>query len=257
MTCNEVIAAYVAGLLQSGFACLTEPSGRLCVVTPYLYPDHDNIEVFVRDKVNRVVVSDLGETLRRMDNVGMDVPGTPNLLFQAKRIAGGFDVLVQEGILFKEGTPSEVGKILFDVIAASSAVASLIYRSRAYEPANFEDEVIDYLRDNGITVEERNVSLTGMSGTRYRVSMRVPTRRRGAVLVGALSPKTSKAARPVVNQAFRQWADINSDYADPATKLSILNDEAISFREEDLRLLRRVSEIHKWTERQAFLSALK
>lgn len=58
--------------LSQGFSCKTDKHGRLCIVTPFAYPDDDLIEVFVEemDDGRRIRVSDLGETARRMSIVG-------------------------------------------------------------------------------------------------------------------------------------------------------------------------------------------
>ncbi len=169
MTCDQTITAYLA-TLKEGFACAARPNGRLCVVTPYLYPDHDNIEVFVRPKEDRVFVSDLGETLRYLDTNGMDIMSTPNLLFAARRIAGGFGVEIREGILVKDGPPAAVGQLVFDVVSAAQAVASLLYGNRSYEPQVFDDEVAEYLESHDLAVE-RPYQVTGQSGKKFSVSM--------------------------------------------------------------------------------------
>lgn len=130
-------AAYLMTLKQ-GFHCTTDADGRLCVVTPYLYPDHDFIELFVKDKGEFVVVSDLGETLRQLDTLGMDVCNTPKLKYAAERIAAGVKVEIQGGVIVKRGRAAEVGNLLFDVLSAVKLVSSLIYGNRAYEPIGFD-----------------------------------------------------------------------------------------------------------------------
>jgi hypothetical protein len=173
MTCEKAVAAYLA-TLQSGFDCKTQPSGRLAVLTPYHYPDHDNIEVFIRDKGDRVAVSDLGETLRYLDTNGMDVMSTQNALFAARRIAEGFGVEVRDGVLVKDGPAESVGQILFDVLSAVKALGSLVYGNRSYEPVTFVEEVTDYLAANQFHAEQ-GPPLTGVSGAKYRPSLSVTT----------------------------------------------------------------------------------
>ena len=130
MICENVIKSYL-DTLREGFHCRQSPNGRLSIVTPYLYPDHDNIEVFVRPKDGIVTVSDLGETLRSLDTLGLDVMDTPNALFAAQRIAEGFGVAIDRGILVKRGSADSVGSLVLDVILACQSVGSLIYGSRA------------------------------------------------------------------------------------------------------------------------------
>ena len=221
------------------------------VVTPYLYPDHDQIELFVRERGNKVVVSDLGETLRHLETLGLEVISNQKRWFQMQHIVTGLRVQVQDSIILKESSKEDVGETIFDVLAACKAVADLIYSTRAYEPATFEDEVAEYLEEGNLELERR-VKIVGESGTKYTVSLQVPVGQKVA-LIETLSPKSSAGVRGQVNAAFRMWSDVNHG----VRKFSFLNDEIFVFRQEDLLLLQRVSSVHRWTARQELLAALK
>ena len=125
MNCEELISSYLA-TLRGGFSCLPSGKERVRVVTPYLYPDHDRIELFVRERDDKVTVSDLGETLRHLETLGMDVISNPKHWFQVQHIAAGLQVQVREGVIFKETAKENVGEAIFDVLAACKAVADLI-----------------------------------------------------------------------------------------------------------------------------------
>jgi hypothetical protein len=252
MTCEELIFSYF-GTLRKGFACSVQSNGRLAVVTPYLYPDHDNIEVYVRQHGGRVVVSDMGETLRHLDTQGMDVCNVPNHFFAAERIAGGFGVAVTEGVLRKEGPSEQVGELVFDVLGACKAVAALIYGNRSYEPANFDVEVIEYLEEHGLHPEPGG-KVRGQTGEEYPISLRVPTPR-GEFYVKTISPKTNGGVRREVNATFRMWHDVNGQLE--GKKLSVLNDDALRFKESELIILRQKSGVYRWTERQGLIADLK
>ena len=47
MECWEIIDKYISGL-RKGFHCVPGDK-RLRIITPYLYPDNDLIEVFIED----------------------------------------------------------------------------------------------------------------------------------------------------------------------------------------------------------------
>ncbi len=61
MTCNELVDSYVSTIRESIHCRPT--NGRLAMVFPFLYPDHDNVEMFVRESQDYMMVSDLGQTL--------------------------------------------------------------------------------------------------------------------------------------------------------------------------------------------------
>ena len=60
----------------------------------------------------------------------------------------------------------------------------------------------------------------------------------------------------MVNATFRMWSDINSTYREADRKLSLLNDDATPFRDEELTLLRRVSKVYRWTAKQELVAAV-
>jgi Domain of unknown function DUF1828 len=251
MRCEEAISKYIE-TLKSDFECVPAPNGRLRIVTPYIYPDHDRIEVFVREKDDRrVVVSDLGETLRHLDTLGMEVVANQKRWFQVQHITEGLQVKVREGIIFKEGPAESVGDLIFDVLAACKAVGDLIYGTKAYEPATFEDEVAEFLKEHNIETT-RNLSITGQSGSKYKVSMKTVVNRT-ETLVAAVSPMSKAGIRQHVNSVFRMWSDVNHG----ARKMSLLNDLEFEFRTEDVTLLSRVCITQRWSGREAFLESLR
>jgi len=57
----------IAGQLGALFAC--SPHGKYVRVrTPFLYPDGDVVDLFVREEDEETIVSDLGESLRWLRN---------------------------------------------------------------------------------------------------------------------------------------------------------------------------------------------
>jgi hypothetical protein len=254
MTCKDLIESYADALISGSF-CAELPNGRTSVILPFLYPDHDNIEVFVKDRGEEVVVSDLGETLRRLDTVGMDIGMSGKLAYQTERIAGGFGVVVHDGVLLKDGPRGAVGNLLLDVLSACMAIADLVYGTRAYQPLAFVDEVAKLLTVHKFEFQ-RNYESTGtLSGTKYRVDLKVTTQHLVS-LVHTLDARTRAGVRQWVNATYRMWSEIlTTDTV--VRKVSLLNDEATRVREEDARLLEAVSHVYRWTERPRFLLSLQ
>jgi hypothetical protein len=251
MDCAQVVESTI-GELKGAFRCTPFDKG-LCVVTPYLYPDNDLIELFVLElSVGRIRVTDFGETLRHLASQGIDVLGSPKRRFMFEQIAKRLHVQGVGGRLEKEGEPSEVGSVLLDVANAAHAVADLAYTSKAYEPAEFPDEVAALLRDNRIDHELRP-RVRGMSGKEYRVGIRIDGVIRREILVEAMSPSQEAVMTAVVNRVVRQWVDIDSG----RQKVSMLNDVDFRWRPEDVVLLARWSDVHTWSERESFIKFVR
>ncbi|RLC64411.1 MAG: hypothetical protein DRI01_03475 [Chloroflexi bacterium] len=251
MQCEEVVEKTLSEL-SSSFRCITYDKG-LCIVTPYFYPDNDLIEVFVEELAGGLVrVTDLGETLRHLASQGIDVLNSPKRRFMLEQIAKRLHVVLTGGRLEKEGTPQQVGSLLLDVTAAAHSVAGLAYTSKAYEPAEFPEEVSAFLRDNQIDHESRP-RIKGISGREYRVSIRIDGTVRPEILVEAMSPSQEAVMTTVVNRVVRQWVDIDSE----RHKVSLLNDVDFRWRSEDVILLGNLSAVHRWSEKDAFLKFIK
>ena len=71
LSCEEIAKQYLE-TLSDRFTC--EPMDNvLRIITPYLYPNNDLIEVFVQELPSETVkVTDLGETLRHLHSQGFD-----------------------------------------------------------------------------------------------------------------------------------------------------------------------------------------
>lgn len=250
MTCEEIVSNYIEQL-QGEFACLPVQDNRIRLITPYLYPDHDRIELFIRLHGDDAVVSDLGETLRYLETAGMQIIGFPKRQFKANRIAEGLGVQMERGIIVKRGKVTEIGALVFDVVTACKAVGDLLYSGTAYEPAVFQDEVADYLISQNISAET-DVPIQGRSSTDYKVNVRARIGNREA-LIATISPKSPKGVISRVDHVLRMWNDVNGT----REKYTLYNDEVTPMRAEDVYLLNTNSSVHRWSARDEFLSALK
>ncbi len=186
MECSEIIQRAVESL-RRGFKCL-QYEDRLCIVTPYLYPDNDLIELFVEDVGSgRIRVTDLGETLRHLESLGLDLYASRKRRFLLDQVSRRLHVDVYRGKLVKEGSIDEVGSLVTDVAASAHTIADLIYTSKAYEPATFPEEVSMFLAEHEVE-HERNYRVLGQTGKLYRVNLRINGKRALDILVEALSP---------------------------------------------------------------------
>ena len=124
---------------------------KLRIITPYLYPDNDLIEIYVEElPLGQIRVTDLTETLRHLHARGFDVFESPKRRFMVETIASRTGVELAQGQLAKIGETSQVGDLLFDLIVAARGVSDLIYTSKTYEPATFSEEVEEFSNIHGL-----------------------------------------------------------------------------------------------------------
>lgn len=254
MTCEELISAYLE-TLKNGFACSDAGERRLSIVVPYLYPDHDNIELFVKDAGETVVVHDFGETLRRLDSVGIDFDSSERTAFQVGRLAKSYGLTIEDGILLKQGNKRDVGNLMFDVLSCCRSVADLVYASRAYAPLTFKVQVEKFLTSNGVNFD-KHVERIGRFDTKYFIDFRAEYTGRVSYLQ-VQGARSKAGAHNWINQTFRMWTELPTAGV-VSRNVSVLNDEEDVVTSGDLRLLESVSDVYQWSsQRLALIRAIK
>lgn len=246
MICEEIIEKYLE-TLKDEFKCVKE-NGLIRIITPYLYPDNDLIEVFVREIApDRIMVTDLGETFRHLHSQGVDVFSTIKRKYLIETISSNTNTKIIQGKLIKETTLDKVGETIFDIIETSKAIGDLIYTSVAYEPAVFIYEVESYLKENNIKYLKKIIMDGVITGKKYSIDFKILNS--SDSLLQTLSAKTAAGISPKVNATFRMWYDIDKQ----VKKLSVLNDIDFKWKGSDIILLKTVSKVVFWSEKEKIL----
>lgn len=249
MICNDIIDTYLE-TLRGEFKCIKRDE-YIRIITPYLYPDNDLIEVFVQEiSPDSLIITDLGETLRHLHTQGFDIFSTSKRKFLYETIISRANLQAIKGELVKETTPDKLGEAIFDVISTSKALGDLIYTSTAYEPAIFTEEVEAFLKENDIRYE-KNIQVIGVTGKKYRINFKVFNHQES--LMEILSPKSKLGIKFKVDATFRTWYDIDKQ----AKKFSMLNDIDFVWKDPDIRILNEVSNVILWSKKEKILDFLK
>jgi hypothetical protein len=246
LSCEEVVHEQLKHL-GTRFSC-HEADGRLWITSPYSYPDGDLVQVSVKDlSSGQAVITDLGETLRHLATHGFDPRATSKGDYLLGEILKQHNVENERGMILKRVPLAETGKALQDVLTASVAVSHLLYLSRGYSPANFREEVGQFIAGRGLSVRTDHVEIGKLSLKPYRIDLYVP-RRPGDGLIQTLSPATRAGSIPMVNATFRLWSDVPNG----RWRATVLDDRSVEWRREDLVLLQGVSDVYRWSTPEGF-----
>lgn len=249
MECEELVARYI-GQLKEGFQCIPSKE-RLRIITPYLYPEGDLIEIFIEDLGDgRIKVTDLGESFRHLHSQGFDINASPKRKFLAETIASRVNVELSRGKLIRIAEASEISEAMFDVITASRGIADLVYTSKTYEPGTFFDEVKGFLEENRFKLESR-VRVKGSSDKLYTVDFEVLNGKRS--YLHTLSPKAVYGIKGKVDATVRIWLDFDRNLK----KFSLLNNVDFEWKEPDVIILNRVSNVLFWSRKDEIIAALR
>ena len=239
------------------FVC-SEQGDRLRIRTPYLYPDGDCIDLFCKvDDGGVVTVSDLAETTGWLRMQTADSHRSPR---QARLIE---DACATHGIEFHRGMlqarcrpGDELAQVVTRVAQAALRVSDLWFTFRTQTAGSIADEVAEFLSEREFGFE-RAEKLTGRSGRGWTVDFHVRTELRSS-LVQVLSTGNRAVAHRVSEHVLTAWHDLNHFAAGPEalTFVSLFDDTADVWTDEDLRLVESLSTVSHWSRPDEFAAVL-
>jgi hypothetical protein len=249
----EVLARSLGAL----YAC--EPFGNyIRLRTPYLYPDGDGIDLFVRMGTNAGVVSDLGETVRWLRMQATSERRTKKQREIIQDVALTHGVVFSNGLLrvdFKDTT--EMAAAVTRLAQACVRVSDLWYSFRTRAVESLCDEVADYLAENHVRYE-RGTVLMGRSSTSWKVDFRVRTERSSLMFV--LSTGSRTVARTRAEHVLSAWIDLQHMKVGPDRLqfISLIDDTLDVWSPETLRLVEGdgLSNVIMWSDPASLLDAL-
>ena len=238
------------------FTC-SEQGDYQRIRTPYLYPDGDNIDLFCKVEGDVVTVSDLAETTGWLRMQSAALRRSPK---QARLIE---DACVTHGVEFYRGMlqarcrpGEELAQVVTRVGQAALRVSDLWFTFRTQAVESITDEVADFLTEREFGFE-RAEKLTGRSGHNRTVDFRVRAEQRSS-LVLVLSTRNRAAAHRASEHVLAVWHDLNHLAVGPEalTFVSLFDDTADVWADEDLRLVESLSTVSRWSRPDEFAAVL-
>lgn len=241
--------------LQQGlgdlFTC-SEQGDYQRILTPYLYPDDDNI---VEGELVRV--SDLAATTGwlRMQSAGLRRSPKQKRLIE--------DVCETHGIEFYRGMlqarcrpGDELAQVVTRVAQTALRVSDLWLTFRTQAIQTITDEIADFLAEREFRFE-RAERLAGRSGRGWTIDFHVRAERRSS-LVQVLSTGSRGAAHRICEHVLAAQCDLNHFVAgsEALTFVSLFDDTADVWTEEDYRLIETLCKVSHWSRPDAFATLL-
>lgn len=250
------ICAEIEQGMGSLFSCV--PHQDDCRIrTPYLYPDGDNIDLFCKQEGDVIAVSDLGETLRwlRMQTVSPRRSPKQNALIADACLTHGVE-LYKGMLLARRRQGESLAAVALRVAQAALRVSDLWFTFRTRAVESITDEVADLLTERQFPFH-RAERLVGRSGRAWTPDFHVRAPARSS-LVYVLSTGSRSAARSVSEHVLAAWYDLNHFAAGPEALrfVSLFDDTADVWAQEDFRLVEPLSTIARWSEPDRFVEFL-
>jgi len=226
------------------------------IETAFLYPDGASVDIFVVTEGERspdLILSDLGQTMSWL----LDVQVKPWL----SRKRQGFldDVLKLYGVLQQGGALVRplvgIDHLVPGIVSLGQAcvsTADLMFTKRSAMVTSFAEQVEEVLSDVEVPYAA-NVELEGRFGRVVRVDFLAQGPRDSAMLT--LSSGTPSQAHVAATEIFRRWYDLDTP-ARNEQRITVLDDRADVYRDDDLRRLRELSDLVALSDRQTLRDLL-
>lgn len=239
------------------YSCEEGPQG-IRIRTPFLYPDGDLIDLYLKEnRSGSSTLSDLGETVRWLRMQTLSPRRSP------KQTAMIQDAALNHGVEFFRGMlqarvhdSTELAQVVTRLAQAALRVSDIwfTFRTRAIESVT--DEIATFLEESEIGFE-RGPRIPGRSGRIWTPDFHTRTPARSS-LVYLLSSGSRSAARAIANTVHTAWYDLSHLEVGPEGLkfVSLFDDTADVWGEEDFRLLEALSSVARWSAPDEFRTLL-
>jgi len=227
------------------------------IETPFLYPDGDIIDLFLKEAGEYITLTDLGETLGwlKMQTVAQELSLRQRQLIN--------DICLLHGIEFYLGAfmlrlkqSDDLAEGIVRLSQAVLRVSDLRFTFRSITGISAVDEVEELLQERQISFE-RNPEFTGKSGRVWRPDFRIRHPRHNS-LIYILSTGSRSRAQEEADRTLAAWHDLSNWKAGPEALrfISLFDDTLDVWTEEDFRLVEDVSEVTYLSRPDEFLDKL-
>lgn len=251
-TSHDNTATEVCTAIQNGLGPMFECSVNgdyVRVRTPFLYPDGDYIDLFLKSANQGVTtVSDLGETVRWLNSNTLSAKRSPKQAGLISDISQTHGVEFFRGMLkARSSEPSALADAVTRVSQAARRISDLIFTSRLRSVESVTDEVADFLQELHMPYE-RNKKLIGRSGKSWKIDFQVSAPQRSS-LISVLSSGSRSAAQQITKGVVATWYDLSQYKAspEPLAFISLVDDSADVWSEEDFNLVESISDVARWS----------
>lgn len=251
------IGQILARNIGKQFSCSTI-NNFVRIRTPYLYPDGDYIDLYLKQKKEEYILTDLGETIRwlNMQNVSDTMTEKQKELINDTLLT--FKVEKYQSMLFlKVKRPEEIAVAVTDLSQAVFRISDIWFTFKTKSFVSILNDVAEFLKQQPIDFE-RNKKLKGHSGRTRKVDFYVKNNNNKISLVNVLSISNKSFANSRTDSIHSVWWDLRH-FKEPPNQIqfiSLFDDRMDIWSFENFKFLREVSNIAYWSDKENFKSIL-
>ncbi len=240
------------------YECGEKSDGLLQIRTPFMYPDGDYVDLYLRQGAGSATLTDYGETLRWLEMQS----GALQITSKRRRLIN--DVCMTQGVEFFQGalvsrleSEDEIAQSVVRLGEACVRVSDLwfTFRNRSVETTG--EEVESFLDERGIPFD-RNVKLPGRSGKSWRVDFQTRTSQQSS-LIKLLTTGSRSSASTLSKTTLAMWVDLSNFRLGESRMqfITLIDDTVDVWRDEDFQLVENASTVARWADPDDFEEQLR
>lgn len=228
--------------------CCSQVKDFIRIRTPFLYPDGDYIDLFLKTEDDVQSVTDLGETVRWLRMQTLSEKRTKKQRQLIADICLTHNVEFFKGMLMVRSRAGEEASALMRLAQAVLRVSDLWFTFRYRSIETVKDEVEGFLQEKGINYE-RSEKLQGRSGRIWTPDFHTRTSRRSSLIM-VLSTGSKAAGRVATEHVVAAWHDLNYLVSgqEALQFISLFDDTMDVWTPEDFGLVESISELAYWSK---------
>jgi hypothetical protein len=248
----EIIASSLGALFQC-----ERVNEFVRIRTPFMYPDGDNIDLYLKESGAGLTVTDLGEALQWLwtHQVGQKRTNRQEQIVQEVAARAGVE-LFRETLIVRLRDPQGMAQAVTNLSQAVLRVADIWFTFRVRSPESIAIEVAELLTQEHIAFEQGK-RISGRSGQQWRIDFQTRTKDRSA-LVKILSTGSRAAAKQITDSAVACWFDLShfKTSGGDLSFVSLLDDTSDVWTVEDIARVQELSEVSYWSRPDEFAEKL-
>lgn len=247
----DVLAETLGGL----FEC-SRVNHYTRIRTPFFYPDGDFIDLFIEEKGDGIILTDLGETLRWLSSQGVSEKRSKKQLELIRDVLMGTGVRQHRGGLQVDVSgPADFANAVATLSQAALRIADVWFTFQSRGGETVVQEVEGFLRVKKIFFD-RSPVLRGQSGTQWKLDFYTRSARRNA-LVKVLHTDRKASARRIAEHVLAGWVDLEPNNRTGQTRfVSLFDDTDGVWDAEEYKLVENRSTVAYWSRPDEFAEML-
>lgn len=251
--CQNLVNSYIEWLRKK--ISVKNIDGICEITTPFVDRHNDQIQIYVKDYKNKLILTDDGYTIRDLELSGVKITSEKmRRIFYS--ILNGFGVKLEGDELIIETTLNDFPQKKHNLVQAILAVNDLWTGTKPPEEVSFfKEEVENYLRIHEIRFTP-SVKFTGKSGLDQTFDFVIPASR---VQPERILKTISTPNRQNISLLIFSWTDIAELRPPNSVAYGVLNDDK-KISKDLTELINALEQYHirniQWSRREEYVEEL-